>query len=665
MKKRTSTIASITTISVLGSTIGYSGWLISANFNGAKPEELKSDAICFIQGTERKFVDIGAALRAAEKLASSKKEITVIVYPNKQTITINKTIEVPDYVHLQIPFIEENGNYVWETPTDSVPNYGKTRGDANENAVKNFRSSQLLFTDGADLTINKNAYVELGGATFTQGNYGRYSEITLSKGSHIDCYGTLYDYGYIKEHTDTVSYFDDEPSNYENANDKERYVKVYGGGNIYSYFCIDDALTGGALGQLITEGQVCPFNSYDFSGIQTYMSIEYSAHFYASAVLNVGGKVGGGDALIVGTGNEENALFRLKENNSWFSIEYCPKTNGITDGSKGGSYTNIWFNGAVDLNKININVSSYPLDSTKFFVPFNYKENIYIGSTGDVSNSKKYKILPGSHFEIMPGGKLTNSGSIIVYDTTNLPNGWNYKEQSKSGELIVNGQLDNTGNIGSFIQHKSTNKSGNLSFENMGNKSSFTVESPEGMSKTMKSVKSYGYFMDNNEKTQSSFERGSKYTSNNQGDYYYWEGKHAVTHLISVNVRSTNYKYQISEYSLYYSDKADGSKPVEIIKGADTANNYSIPFDKYLVVKARRVNDAIITTGGQTISFTNGQAIFKPTGDVSIEIIPSEAVKVSIVTDQLKEDKWGEKSMSGSGSIVYYASEKYNNADFE
>lgn len=629
---------------------GYSSWIITTEETITVGKEASSP-VAYIEGFENiKYTKLDAALKAAKnKNPSSSNIVNIVIIPGT-TITVSENIVLDSYMNLYLPYqgeVDNSGNYTSYTYAPSTTRIAEMSSSFTGTT---YRMSLINMTDGADIIINKNASLYIGGENKDRGITGYYSEIKLDIDSSIECYGELYIYGYIKENTSSFKHGNqtDYREYYNNDYDKGRYVKIYDGGYAITALGIYD--TKDSVLVNLVNADVFPYNQFDFPNVQTLIQIMHGAKFDGQVnVEPVANEVTSQSATIVSSNSSDLSLFFL--NSGSVSFEYCP-SNGAVETTSTGT-TRIYIDGAIVQGYLSVTAKvkgiSYPISTKDLFLPISYKFNIFINNSGSYQTNYKIKFLPGSLFKIQKGATVTINSKVIFYKSENSSVILKYGTTYEDAKLINNGTLTfgTSGAIGATILTELTDTSATIDFTNCSEEE-LSVTANEYDSENVNIVViSEGYFDDSNVEEKISifqFVAGSKITSSSSGNKCWYGSKFAVYHL-DIIVTSTTYTYNVLAFEVYTADDSKGTNSKAISSGVMTSNaSYNIPIGSYYRVNATRHKSATFTGG----SSLDSNAWYEMTTNKEITIVPNEGVLL----------KWSSTSISGAGNTTYTISER-------
>lgn len=644
----------------LTTSVGISSFLVnnvSSSSSLIKDNTVK--AVCYNSSTSTKYTTIDAAMDEATSGQS------VYVYSGLE-VTCTNSFTIKSGVSLYLPFEDQTINVSINSVSTSA------NRDTNASNVNTYRKLLVNMRNNADITIEQNGNLYIGGEFYTRGNSGKYAELNLGEGSSITCSGSIYCYGYIKEDSSTAITSDDDTSSnlFNNSIDENRYIRFTSTGSLTTPLGIHDGNSGGRLKALLDAG-VCPITAFNISAIQTYYTFENGSTFKAIARLSaVSTNVEESCNIIVPNSSSENGIFRTQEG-AEVSIEYVPYNPLYTKvGSGSGSlsggydYTKLIFNGDVTIGKIYMNISSVgTIDTSTNFLPISYNFNVYIGQDGNVTQPYPIKFLPGSKVMIDSGGIFNVNNKVIFYKSDSMSgvssdDAVNYPSGLNGAELINNGtiKLASTASIGGYIKHSSKNTDSLRASVNLEStpSSNLSVTAQEGTTLKEIIVNSTANFYDESTSliSEEQFPGEQILYSNYNDDGYYWDGSYSNTASITIKVEDL-YTYNIYTYTLYQATDANGTNSTAISStytGPDAdASGRTFMVDKGTYIKLDVSREASTTLNDGAINFSNS-TWYEVSQDMTFVITPNEGVSVQISTS----------GNSGAGHVEYNIYESEN-----
>ena len=665
MKKRTFLVLPITfaTIGSMG-MLAYGSWIFpfvdsTVGITVDKKSKIVVENYYFKNKKEdnspyAKFVDLASAVESANNAIKNGQASNVHIYIiSGSAISVeDKAITLNSGVSLFLPY---NGKTVFTDNEDDYKGYiNSQNSDSNSGGVSANRKC-LLQLINSSLTIEKGAELYIGGEIGTRGVVRYYSEVLLDKNSHIDCSGSMYAYGYIKESSTVNSNQAGNEGKLNNECDSKRYIKFNDGSYLMTSLSIEDTSSGGTLKTLV-DNNICPFNIFDFRNIQTYAKFANGASMDAKARLVVGSSslaqyISKTVHIINTQGN--SALFLSKSSDSitdnYLSLEYCPSnSNGFTNGSN--SPTKAVLNENVDLGSLVINASAAKIDTSNYFLPISYKIHCYVAKNASFNIKNKIKFLPGSETTIQNGGVLDNFSSMIFFKQGILDNADSVSSSFKNkpdAKLVVNGTLKSETNssVGGYIETENQTGNAKLDFSQLGLQSNLTVSSYEGTNKYEAKVTSSGPF-ENDDKSVSDaqFAAGTSVTSSVSTAA--WTGERISTHSLSVKVdTSEGFEYNVANYQIYQADDANGTNQTELTSGSTAGDmSFDLKDGKYFKIVVSRAKSADFAISDQSFA---SNTYFKANKDFELVLRPNEGVPLNVRTE----------NSSGAGTTRYSVSE--------
>ncbi len=665
MKKKTFLVLPITFATIVSmGMLAYGSWIIpfvdsTVGITVDKKSKIVVENYYFKNKKEdnspyAKFVDLASAVESANNAIKNGQASNVHIYIiSGSAISVeDKAITLNSGVSLFLPY---NGKTVFTDNEDDYKGYiNSQNSDSNSGGVSGNRKC-LLQLINSSLTIEKGAELYIGGEIGTRGVVRYYSEVLLDKNSHIDCSGSMYAYGYIKESSTVNSNQAGNEGKLNNECDSKRYINFNNGSYLMTSLSIEDTSSGGTLKTLV-DNNICPFNIFDFRNIQTYAKFENGASMDAKARLVVGSSslaqyISETVHIINTQGN--SALFLSNSSDSiadnYLSLEYCPSnSNGFTNSSN--SPTKAVLNESVDLGSLVINASAARIDTSKYFLPISYKIHCYVAKNASFNIKNKIKFLPGSETTVQNGGALDNFSSMIFFKQGILDNADSVSSSFKNkpdAKLVVNGTLKSERNssIGGYIETENQTGNAKLDFSQLGSQSNLTVSSYEGTNKYEAKVTSSGPF-ENDDKSVSDaqFAAGTSVTSSTSTAA--WTGERISTHSLTVKVdTSEGFKYNVANYQIYQADDAKGTNQTELTSGSTAGDmSFDLKDGKYFKVVVSRAKSASFATSDQSFA---SNTYFKANKDFELVLRPNEGIPLNVRTE----------NSSGAGTTRYSVSE--------
>lgn len=644
MKGKKTSLLVISSIAASSLVVGYSSWLVSADFLGGEVNALTTGPIAYNKNTSVKYTNLNTALNRA------KQGESIYVIPGN-SITITTDLNITSGVSLYLPYQDE----LWDIQSNTEIN-SSSFIDSSATNVKNFRKSQLIMSNYANINIESGGNLYLGGIFGTRGTNSYYCEIALNEGSSINCNGKFYCYGYVKELSGKNANQSDYQNYYNNEFDQNRYINVGKGGYLKTALAIFDSSSAGAMSTYV-NANVCPLNIIEFPNLQTFTTINYGATFDVQIRL----ALGSGDnigytnekAIMVNSSTDsDKAMFKLSSGS--ISFEYCPDNITYTKYSTivNSSPTRIYLHGNCDLGslyfKVTLQVASTTVDTSKMFLPISHKFYIFICDGGVFNCKNDLKFLPGSHLTILKDGSFNVSADMMIYSSNK------FKEVDSStypsycrdtdASFINNGNLviESKGTAGGFVTNTTLDNSAVVDLTNVSSQSKLTVSLPEGSNGMTMTLPLSGPFYQESSQSVSNanFASSSKVISHsNSGDSYSWEGTSYKTDVLSVVVNKP-YNINFVEYHVYQADDSKGTNSQEITSSVMTdSGTYNIVDGKYFKVSLSGKEKGASFTDGRSDTFVS-DSWFKMSSDTILTIDPNEGKILQVYV----------QSISGAGS---------------
>lgn len=607
-----------------------------------------STYICYNKETQTKYTSLHTALNQA----SSGQSIYIV--PGS-TININDSIIVRSGISLYIPYDGEN----WDIVTDSQIT-STTFIDNNASGVNNNRKSQLIFNDGADITIENGGKLYLGGIFGSRGISASYCEITLGENSSISCYGEFYCYGYVKEGISINSGINSNQVGntnfYENEFDLNRFLRLYTGSYLKTAIAIHDAGSTGQMSSYNSSG-VCPLNIIEFPNIQTFTRVDFGSSFNVQLRLALGSgsdiNYTNQETCIINSNSNSQALFILQS--GWLGIEYCPNNTSYTTYSStiNSSPTKIFVHGTTYLGELEFAIKivmTITIRTSEMFLPISHKFMIYICDGGIFNAENDIKFMPGSFLQVNEGGIFNSNADLMIYSSTKFSevDSSTYPStcRTKDAVFLVNGTLNisESSTIGGFITNSITNANATINLLQV-QQSNLRVSLPEGVNGIELSSYLTGPFYDEITGNITTYQfKGltSVHSYQNFDNLSCWYGdKYSVFNLnIIVNQKYTN---NFVEYRVYQADDNLGNNQIELTSSVfNDSYNFEIASGKYYKVVVSGNEESVYFSSlpnGSNYNF-NSNTWYLINGNTEITIIPGEGLVLQVYV----------QGISGAGS---------------
>ena len=652
-------IMSSVPVSVASWKTGGNKTPVGASANAATPAQVSP--VCYNSSTGKEYPTIWGALEEA----SSGQYIYQYI---GTSVTETKSLEINSGVHLVLPFAgkankSDTTSPIYDLGSDGVgniSNYGSNVQGDTSGRYSTYRKCLLNLREGADINVKSGGYLHLGGVFNTAGNRGYYSEINLGSGSSIECSGTFDCYGYVKEnYQDAVNPVKDSLNSIDNSADANRGILIKNGATLNSFMAMYDALSGGGLATCIQGKQYCPFWTYDFPAMQTFTSFQTGSTFKVGAIMTVGTNVARGTGTII---SGSSGLFVMSSGT--MSIEYSPSTGTNVQYTNAATKSYMAFNGSISLSSLSISVSGYSINTSDFFLPISYKQQLYVTSGSTINLNSKVKFLNESQLHIKNGGTLNVNNQVIFYSkqAVTLSGSTRYTHNSTDslldncGTIVVNNNNSGNGKLGAYITHTNTENSDNsrkgkidLTKATSGSLSVTAVEDGDNHEVSV-STKAL-FIVDNNDHSQGTVTGELSLTetyysgfdsSFETNERYYWIGNFVSTVDVSVTILDSTYRFPFKYYTLKANTSASATGAETLADSASTSQTYTIQGGLYINFSAPNVASVTMTINGSTVSY-NESSWFKVTSGAQIVVTPSQGFKIKLNTtgSTNKVDKGG------------------------
>lgn len=632
-------------------------------FDGASAPYERVEAVCYNRTTSARYAKVYDAL---EEASSGD---TIYCIPGSSSLE-TRTLTIPSGVSLSLPYDGEK-HYSTQEDLEALKEAGKTSLiDTNASRVQANRVFQLQMNLGADIRVESGGSLLVGGEYYTRGCVGKYAEITLGEGSSIEVDGIFECFGYVKEDAgDAVNprsaipsqaqegetYPEDGEGCTDNSIDEGRLITLSAGSVTKTYMAMQDALSGGTLSTAVMAGDNCPFWTYDFPALQTYVQVMSGASMSADAVMVAGTIVGRGLADIVVPQGQEG-MFSLSS--GYLSLEYVPANVLYTSGTN--SFTNVAIHGTTEFLSISVSVSGMTLDSSKFFVPINYKWRAYVedGSTFRIRNPLKF--LNESYMEIREGGLLEIDAPTIFYTPQAVDLSGttaSYTHNSAPSQLFNNGTLRvlSGGSLGGYVEHENVSGTGLIDLSQAG-PNSLSVSAIEDKDGNEVSVSSTANYRDEGSSGIASLVPGGTYQSDYlEGDAYpyAWTGNFSLTGTLSVTVSDVDYMYPLRYFTVYVNDEQSATGAEVLAENASQDVTFTdISLGQYVRIVAPDVAEVRVKVSGEEIPYSP-DSWYLMSSSIEVTIVPSEGTKVAMATTALAHRYYTDISPANEGGEKY------------
>lgn len=470
-KKRFANLILPILLSLFSITVGCASFIITIYDTNGVPNENAiptvdkiSQAEAYIDETGQYYASVEYALAAAN-LRNGKS--TVYVIPGTNPV-IDTPCIVGENVTLNFPYSEKNiTNQSMGFSGRNEP-YGEGFGSETPANVKNNVIIKTITDETGSIQptikIESGGVINIGGlrrSLAPESTTGLDCVVLImDPGAVIDCYGTIYNYGFIKE---TVDY-------------NGSIINVYNTGTIWQQLVIYDWSSGRANGNVVYPDPIAfPFNYFDSCQIAPEIKF-YSGSYFKAMVWVFGTNLGDSyaEGTIIGRhGSGNDGLIQATEINpdyciSWKSTDTNSENNTLKNASnedKNDHKVDVVINGNYNLESFQIELDvmgSIPLniDSADYFVPFSNFFNLNI-LTGNINIQEKVKLLPGSSVIVGEDATVTFNNGFIILESAYNPNPNNssqkiyYYDSTNSkvpAKFINNGTIIINSSFGGKIQ---------------------------------------------------------------------------------------------------------------------------------------------------------------------------------------------------------------------
>ena len=443
--------------------------------------------VCKIGSTP--YTTLEEALEYASKNASNSNKLTILMTANYTLPAGNYTLS--QYTTLLVP-------YDGQTSAMGTTIASNLRSNTRTNPSVNLK---LTFATGANLTAF--GVIETGGreydangGTQTGGVNGKFGQIALNSGSHIDLENgsKLQCWGYITG---------------------AGTITAKSGSQAYEHFEFGVNKGGTIMSGLISNTKgVFAVDDYFYQNIEAEITYKPGSQAFASSGMYIQGNRAANGVKMVGSSNEH--LFKMSTDevrpNMWVRKKYDPTTDRCT-----------WtLNDGAQFSSINITISGYGMNSSNFVLPIASSMDIVMNyGTLAISSTQKVMLIPGSRMIIkkdatlqIPSGtkfyvwdvaqwnlgepvhqyvysalyqptrSSTNPRAGILTNKTNLPSGEIYVQ----GTLEVSGDLQTT--TGGAYIHSTNDDAGQIVYKTNATASGTVYQYTTGKNYTASSTTS-------------------------------------------------------------------------------------------------------------------------------------------------------------------------------
>lgn len=610
-------------------SLAYGDWQLNGSNNKTTPIPVEGKAVCYKGSTY--YTSIYAGLEDASS------GDTVYVIPGTTTTAATYT--------------ENNDLVIDSGVTLVVPYDGTTYKNSNYSA--NDTSQNKLITRiniNGDIKVYGNLY--LGG--FFRTNYlGRYTSLRLSTNSSITVYngGNFECYGIVDENsqkhngtaiTTSVTNLIGDNGVYDNSNDPNRYIEIQSGGKLVSPFYMEGFPGSGSTIKSLVAKNICPFNTYNFNNLRTYVLCKYGSTYEGVARISMSASGQSypmeENVSIVGT----DSLFLINDSSSSIGFEFCT-TN----------LSRIYLNKNITLGHIVINLDSAvssvvgtdTIDTANYFLPIHYKFNIFCVDNGTINIGYNVKFLPGSVFKVCEGSTLNinNSSNINIFKKDSFVwsgTGTSYDYNGTNDAYFINNGTLNLTNenvkFGGNIYTESANGNSLINTSIITNQNNFIVTSDEGMNNDdfVTSLGSAVFYDPNSNITETKgLKYGQKFFSNTSiiQEKCHYLGNFSNIYKININVAENDYKFKVVGYRVYISNNTSPSlsNASELTAGI-TENSRSFDVFEGYHINIYSDTRSLSTTITSPSSLTFSNNTWYSSQNLDVSILANEGVQVRV-----------------------------------
>ena len=615
---------------------GQSIWVISKSASGTAAYDYgkKNGPVAYIAGEpNKKYTSIEKALKVAGDDLNAN---TIYVIPGTNP-TITSDCEIANGDTLCLPY--EGTTWDYGAPDT---NLSDKFIDSNNTNVNKYRATKVILQNST-LKVNSGGTLIIGGKFRAKGVCGLYCELSLDSNSHIDVYGSMTNYGYIKEVDGKNPYQDefiDIENKFNNEIDNNRYIEVFSGGKFKNSLAVYNNLGTSYLSGLNDIG-ICPVDTFDFPNTQTYVKINSGAIFQAQAKILVTSSVANKavnetttiiSTKSIATSDNSKPLFYLES--GYMSIENCP-TDILYSNENSKTVINI--SGQLNMGYLFIDLNVAEINTSSMFLPLGYKLSINVISNGIFSSDYKLKFLAGSKLKVDKGASAVLNSDTILYKSNTMNDfSTTYPTDQDDAVFINNGELK-LGSNSHIGGHISTNSSDGTAMIDASNVTSnnLSATSNEGTSNTPITFKATGdfYISDSSSIEKKQFASGQIIYSCSDGHECWANGYVSSYSLIIKVINPYNYDYPAAAFKAYQYDSSGSNESLLSSEGKFETSVGTYEYllqsnQKFKVVSLPRAKTSVFTDQiGSNYSFTSGE-LYTILGDIELTITCGEGFEM-------------------------------------
>lgn len=523
----------------LSMLVGSSAWILASESNVTKKVDVSNpEAYVKINNSVIYYATVEQALN---KHVNNTASVYVIPGTNP---TIETQCTVGRNVTLNF-ILDENETITNESNGMSGGTYFEGFGSESDEKIKNKITINSLNNNSP--TIINYGTINIGGLRRSlspqSATSGDCIVITMQENSSIDSYGTINNYGFIKE-------------SFDNNNSKINvYSNVYSSGTINQQLVIYDWSSvkdngGNIMGNYPADAngmKTFPFNYFDTIQISPIINF-FSGSTHNVMVWIYGSSALVGDLYAEGCLIGQNGLFQPANspNNQEFISWKCTDTTSPTENTLTTNTTkhfiDIGINGDFNFKSFSIPLSymgsNIEVKSSDYFVPLSNFFNLSVRNGSNVNIDEPIKMMPGSKLTIENGAILNINDSFFVEDISEFNSNKIYKystnsEVYKSAELINEGVLTIDADFAGYIK---TSANGDnlyskiLTGPNFVNNTFLYEKSGVGSGLMFKDpvlfkvddIATADVINESNEVSETKLEANTLYTYESDNNNYYW-----------------------------------------------------------------------------------------------------------------------------------------------
>ena len=375
----------------------------SLNYIGLEDHQIRAlfhksgNAVFYIKETPGFFYDF---FDNAITAAGSNKTIVTYKSGSISGSAGQTSFTIPSGVTLLVPF-DDNATLNTTSPTVEGGNYY-----AKPSLFRNLTllsGTQIIVEYGGAICVNSKISAGAGGSKNSGAPTGKYGQISMQEGSSIIVSGSMYAYGFITG---------------------SGTVEINSNGKVYESFQVLDtpggshckAYNGNSNGAFF-------FNQYSIQNIEAPMTINAGATETVYTALYINNDQYTASAVLIGS---SSGLFRLSSGS--ITKRYIPSEDRLQ----------FDINGNISVASISLSVSSYSMDTSKYFLPISPRININVHS-GTTTINSNVKLLPDVRVAVDYNAILNISSgkNLYIYDINDWNSTYFYAQLAKNVRTVA------------------------------------------------------------------------------------------------------------------------------------------------------------------------------------------------------------------------------------